>query len=39
MKKPTNILIILNGWEVTTKNKGNAIELAKKPFFNYLVKK
>ena len=39
MKKPTNILIILDGWGVAPKNKGNAIELAKKPFFNNLVKK
>lgn len=39
LKKPTNILIILDGWGVAPKNKGNAIELAKKPFFNNLVKK
>ncbi|MCK4525488.1 MAG: 2,3-bisphosphoglycerate-independent phosphoglycerate mutase, partial [Candidatus Andersenbacteria bacterium] len=39
MKKPTNILIILDGWGVAPKNKGNAIELAKKPFFDNLVKK
>src|SRR5680860_1401474 len=38
-KKPTNILIILDGWGVAPKNRGNAIELAKKPFFNNLVKK
>lgn len=38
-KKLTNILIILDGWGVAPKNKGNAIELAKKPFFNSLVKK
>jgi len=38
-KKPTNILIVLDGWGVASKNKGNAIELAKKPFFNHLVKK
>lgn len=38
-KKPTNILIILDGWGVAPKNKGNAIELAKKPFFDSLVKK
>jgi 2,3-bisphosphoglycerate-independent phosphoglycerate mutase len=38
-KKPTNILIILDGWGVAPKNKGNAIELAKKPFFNNLIKK
>lgn len=38
-KKPTNILIILDGWGVALKNKGNAIELAKKPFFDSLVKK
>lgn len=39
LKKPTNILIILDGWGVAQKNKGNAIELAKKPFFNNLMKK
>ena len=38
-KKPTNILIILDGWGVASKNKGNAIELAKKPFYNDLIKK
>ncbi|MCK5084528.1 MAG: 2,3-bisphosphoglycerate-independent phosphoglycerate mutase [Candidatus Pacebacteria bacterium] len=38
-KKPTNILIILDGWGVASKNRGNAIELAKKPFFDNLVKK
>ena len=38
-KKPTNILIILDGWGVAPKNKGNAIELAKKPFFNSLIRK
>lgn len=38
-KKPTNILIILDGWGVAPKNKGNAIELAKKPFFDSLVRK
>lgn len=38
-KKPTNILIILDGWGVAPKSKGNAIELAKKPFFDALVKK
>ncbi|MDF1498349.1 MAG: 2,3-bisphosphoglycerate-independent phosphoglycerate mutase [Patescibacteria group bacterium] len=38
-KKPTNILIILDGWGVAPKNRGNAIELAKKPFFNNLIKK
>lgn len=39
MKKPTNILIILDGWGVAPKSKGNAIELAKKPFFDSLVRK
>ena len=39
MKKPTNILIILDGWGVAPKSKGNAIELAKKPFFDALVRK
>ncbi|MCK5332322.1 2,3-bisphosphoglycerate-independent phosphoglycerate mutase [Candidatus Parcubacteria bacterium] len=38
-KKPTNILIILDGWGVAPKSKGNAIELAKKPFYNSLIKK
>ena len=38
-KKPTNILIILDGWGAAPKNRGNAIELAKKPFFNNLIKK
>lgn len=38
-KKPTDILIILDGWGVAPKNKGNAIELARKPFFNNLVRK
>ncbi len=38
-KKPTNILIILDGWGVAPKSKGNAIELAKKPFFDSLKKK
>ncbi len=38
-KKPTNILIILDGWGVAPKNKGNAIELAKKPFYDSLVRK
>jgi len=38
-KKPTNILIILDGWGVGPKNKGNAIELSQKPFFDSLVKK
>ncbi len=38
-KKPTNILIILDGWGIAPKSKGNAIELAKKPFFDALIKK
>ncbi|MBW6440628.1 2,3-bisphosphoglycerate-independent phosphoglycerate mutase [Patescibacteria group bacterium] len=38
-KKPTNILIILDGWGVAPKNRGNAIELAKKPFYDNLIKK
>ncbi len=37
--KPTNILIILDGWGVAPKSKGNAIELAKKPFFDGLKKR
>ncbi len=39
MNKPTNILIILDGWGVAPKSKGNAIELARKPFFDSLKKK
>jgi len=39
LKKPTNILIILDGWGVAPKSKGNAIELAKKPFFDALIRK
>ena len=39
LKKPTNILIVLDGWGVAPKNRGNAIELAKKPFFDNLVRK
>ncbi|MDP2753481.1 MAG: 2,3-bisphosphoglycerate-independent phosphoglycerate mutase [Nitrospirota bacterium] len=39
MKKPTNILIILDGWGTAPKNRGNAIELAKKPFFDSLIRK
>ncbi|MDD3191034.1 MAG: 2,3-bisphosphoglycerate-independent phosphoglycerate mutase [Candidatus Pacebacteria bacterium] len=38
-KKPTNVMIILDGWGVAPKSEGNAIELAKKPFFDSLVKK
>ena len=38
-KKPTNMLIILDGWGVAPKSEGNAIELAKKPFFDSLVAK
>jgi len=38
-KKPTNILIILDGWGTAPKNRGNAIELAKKPFFDSLIRK
>ena len=37
LKKPTNMLIILDGWGVAPKSEGNAIELAKKPFFDSLV--
>jgi len=39
LKKPTNMLIILDGWGVAPKSEGNAIELAKKPFFDSLVAK
>jgi len=38
-KKPTNMLIILDGWGVAPKSEGNAIELARKPFFDSLVEK
>lgn len=38
-KKPTNMLIILDGWGVAPKSDGNAIELANKPFFDSLVTK
>ncbi|MEA1937285.1 MAG: 2,3-bisphosphoglycerate-independent phosphoglycerate mutase [Patescibacteria group bacterium] len=38
-KKPTNILIILDGWGVAPKSEGNAVELAQKPFFDMLTKK
>ncbi|MDD3006392.1 MAG: 2,3-bisphosphoglycerate-independent phosphoglycerate mutase [Candidatus Pacebacteria bacterium] len=38
-KKPTNMLIILDGWGIAPKSEGNAIELAKKPFFDSLVAK
>ncbi len=33
------ILLILDGWGIAPKNKGNAIELAKKPNFDFLLKK
>jgi 2,3-bisphosphoglycerate-independent phosphoglycerate mutase len=33
------VLIILDGWGIAPASKGNAIELAKKPFFNSLKKK
>ncbi len=36
-KKPTNLLIILDGWGVAPKSDGNAIELAEKPFYDSLV--
>ena len=32
------ILIILDGWGISKPNKGNAIALAKTPFFDYLTK-
>ncbi|MFZ2970328.1 MAG: 2,3-bisphosphoglycerate-independent phosphoglycerate mutase [Minisyncoccia bacterium] len=38
-KKPTNLLIILDGWGVAPKSRANAVELAKKPFFDSLVRK
>ena len=36
-KKPTNMLIILDGWGVAPASDGNAIELAQKPFYDSLV--
>lgn len=39
MNKPTNILIVLDGWGVAPKSEGNAIELARKPFFDSLVQR
>lgn len=36
-QKPTNILIILDGWGVAPPSSGNAIELARKPYFDSLV--
>ncbi len=38
MNKPF-VLLILDGWGFAPKNRGNAIELAKKPNFDYLWKK
>lgn len=38
-KKSTNMLIILDGWGVAPKSEGNAIELARKPFFDSLIAK
>lgn len=35
-EKKTTALIILDGWGVAPPNRGNAVELAKKPFFNFL---
>jgi 2,3-bisphosphoglycerate-independent phosphoglycerate mutase len=35
-EKKSNLLIILDGWGIAPPNKGNAVELAKKPFFNFL---
>jgi len=32
------VLIILDGWGITTPNKGNAITLAKKPVYDKLIK-
>lgn len=34
--KPPFVLLILDGWGIAPKNAGNAIELAKKPNFDYL---
>jgi 2,3-bisphosphoglycerate-independent phosphoglycerate mutase len=38
-QKPTNILIILDGWGVAPPSSGNAIELAHKPYFDSLMAK
>jgi len=35
-KKPPFVLLIMDGWGIAPKNIGNAIELAKKPNFDYL---
>lgn len=37
--KPTNLLIILDGWGVAPKSAGNAVALAHKPYFDSLVAK
>ncbi|MFA6321884.1 MAG: 2,3-bisphosphoglycerate-independent phosphoglycerate mutase [Candidatus Buchananbacteria bacterium] len=37
-KKPPVVLLILDGWGLAPKNKGNAIELARKPVFDRLWK-
>ena len=39
MKKIPFVLLILDGWGIAPPNKGNAIELAKKPRFDLLWKK
>jgi 2,3-bisphosphoglycerate-independent phosphoglycerate mutase len=36
IKKPPFILLILDGWGIAPKSLGNAIELAKKPNFDFL---
>ena len=36
IKKPPFVLLILDGWGIAPKSPGNAIELAKKPNFDFL---
>ncbi len=37
-KKPPFVLLILDGWGIAPMNRGNAVELARKPNFDYLWK-
>jgi len=37
-EKKSTVLIVLDGWGIAPPNKGNAIELSKKPNFDYLKK-
>lgn len=38
-KKPTNLLVVLDGWGVAPRSEGNAVALAHKPYFDGLVNK